>query len=106
MSNVFRLAINRDLTGPDNRHPFRAKSRREQMPRRAVLFDHLISAGEQRRGTSRPSAFAVLRLMTSSYLVGACTGRSAGFSPLGCEFCVAASRDAARVHTIGRCPAM
>ena len=34
------------------------------------------------RGTSRPSAFAVLRLITSSYLVGACTGRSAGFSPL------------------------
>src|SRR5262245_35298364 len=33
-------------------------------------------------GTSRPSAFAVLRLMTSSYLVGACTGKSAGFSPL------------------------
>ena len=32
------------------------------------------------RGKSR--AFAVLRLMTSSYLVGACTGRSAGFSPL------------------------
>ena len=33
-------------------------------------------------GTVRPSALAVLRLMTSSYLVGACTGRSAGFSPL------------------------
>ena len=33
-------------------------------------------------GTSRPSAFAVLRLITSSYLVGACTGRSAGFLPL------------------------
>src|SRR5262249_14529054 len=33
-------------------------------------------------GTVRPNAFAVLRLMTSSYLVGACTGRSAGFSPL------------------------
>ena len=33
------------------------------------------------QGTSRPSAFAVLRLMTSSYLVGACTGRSAGFAP-------------------------
>ena len=30
----------------------------------------------------RPSALAVLRLITSSYLVGACTGRSAGFSPL------------------------
>src|SRR5262249_49809683 len=33
-------------------------------------------------GISRPSAFAVLRLSTSSYFVGACTGRSAGFSPL------------------------
>src|SRR6516165_2917607 len=33
-------------------------------------------------GTVRPSALAVLRLMTSSYLVGACTGRSLGFSPL------------------------
>src|SRR5262249_25438866 len=32
-------------------------------------------------GTSRPSALAVLRLITSSYLTGACTGRSAGFSP-------------------------
>ena len=30
---------------------------------------------------SRPSAFAVLRLMTVSYLVGACTGRSAGLAP-------------------------
>src|SRR5262249_3694895 len=33
-------------------------------------------------GMSRPRALAVLRLITSSYLVGACTGRSAGFSPL------------------------
>src|SRR5262249_39169765 len=33
-------------------------------------------------GTSRPSALAVLRLITNSYFVGACTGRSAGFSPL------------------------
>src|SRR3954469_22355582 len=33
-------------------------------------------------GKSSPSALAVLRLITSSYLVGACTGRSAGFSPL------------------------
>jgi hypothetical protein len=32
-------------------------------------------------GTSRPSALAVFRLMTNSYLVGACTGRSAGFPP-------------------------
>src|SRR6186997_2367106 len=33
-------------------------------------------------GTVRPSALAVLRLITSSNLTGACTGRSAGFSPL------------------------
>ena len=33
-------------------------------------------------GIVRPSAFAVLRLITSWYLVAACTGRSAGFSPL------------------------
>ena len=33
-------------------------------------------------GTSRPSDLAVLRLITNSYLVGACTGRSAGFWPL------------------------
>src|SRR6516225_9031559 len=30
----------------------------------------------------RPSSLAVFRLSTSSYLLGACTGRSAGFSPL------------------------
>src|SRR5262245_55742470 len=33
-------------------------------------------------GTSRPMVLAVFVLITSSYLVGACTGRSAGFSPL------------------------
>jgi hypothetical protein len=31
---------------------------------------------------ARPSALAVLRLMTSSIFVTCCTGRSAGFSPL------------------------
>ena len=30
----------------------------------------------------RPIALAVLRLIINSYLVGACTGRLAGFSPL------------------------
>src|SRR5262245_57076857 len=33
-------------------------------------------------GTSRPSALAALRLRTIWYLVGICTGKSAGFSPL------------------------
>ena len=32
-------------------------------------------------GTSSPSALAVLRFITVSYLVGACTGRSAGALP-------------------------
>jgi hypothetical protein len=32
-------------------------------------------------GTFRPSVLAVLRLMTSSKLVGCWTGRSAGFAP-------------------------
>src|SRR5262249_60643355 len=33
-------------------------------------------------GIARPISLAVFRLITSLYLVGACTGRSAGFSPL------------------------
>src|SRR6516165_7359071 len=32
-------------------------------------------------GTDKPSAFAVFKLMASSYLFGASTGKSAGFSP-------------------------
>src|SRR5206468_3089077 len=32
-------------------------------------------------GMLSPSAFAIFRLITSSYLVGACTGSSLGFSP-------------------------
>jgi GNAT superfamily N-acetyltransferase len=43
-------------------------------------------------GTVRPSALAVLRLITSSYLVGSCTGRSDGFSPLRIRSTYAALR--------------
>jgi hypothetical protein len=32
-------------------------------------------------GTVRPNALPVFRLIANSYLVGACTGRSAGFAP-------------------------
>src|SRR5262249_19048404 len=45
---------------------------------------HSITSSARARsvgGMVRPSAFAVLRLMASSYLFGACTGRSAGFAP-------------------------
>jgi hypothetical protein len=62
--------------------PLRAKSRlmhrRKERPYSITSSARLSSAG----GTVRPSAFAVLRLMMSSNLVGSCTGRSAGFSPL------------------------
>jgi hypothetical protein len=40
-----------------------------------LLFDHLVGEGERHGGTSRPSAFAVLRLITSSYFVGPDTYR-------------------------------
>ena len=45
------------------------------------MIDHSITSSAPASsvvGTSRPSAFAVLRLITSSYLVGACTGKSPG----------------------------
>ena len=46
------------------------------------LFDHLVGAAAGRCRDLRPSAFAVLRLMISSNLVGCSTGRSAGLAPL------------------------
>src|SRR6516162_5325651 len=56
-----------------------AKQRDELAPLHSITSSARASTVA---GISRPSAFAVLRLITSSYLVGACTGRSAGFSPL------------------------
>ncbi len=43
-------------------------------------------------GTSRPSTLAVLRLMASSNLVGACTGRSAGLAPFSIRSTYSAAR--------------
>ena len=50
----------------------------------SVLAHSITSSARASKlsGTVSPSALAVLRLITSSYLVGACTGKSAGFSPL------------------------
>src|SRR5207244_11223176 len=46
---------------------------------KAAPYSITSSAATSRPGrTVRPSAFAVLRLRTVSYLVGVCTGRSAG----------------------------
>ena len=63
----------------------RPRSRRAAEQRDEFAPLHSITSSARASsvgGTSRPSALAVLRLITSSYLVGACTGRSAGFSPL------------------------
>src|SRR5215472_1336249 len=76
---------------PDTRHLARLLPPRRERPRNRAAEQrdegaalHSITSSARASsvcGTVRPSAFAVLRLMTSSYLVGACTGRSAGFSP-------------------------
>src|SRR5262245_17533362 len=75
----------------DHRHRglLRARRKRPRGSRAAEKRDefpslHSITSSARASsvgGTVRPSALAVLRLMTNSYLVGACTGRSAGFSP-------------------------
>src|SRR5262249_9312571 len=77
---------------PDHRHPRLLRAGRDR-PRRSRATDqreeraplHSITSSARAStvaGTSMPSVFAVLRLITSSYLVGYCTGKSAGFSPL------------------------
>jgi hypothetical protein len=47
----------------------------------AILFDHFVGNREQRRWNAQ-SEHAILRLTTSSNLVGCSTGRSAGLAPL------------------------
>jgi transposase len=71
----------------------RPKSRRAELVERCHPRTHAMQQKElysitssarasNEGGTLRPRALAALRLITSPYLVGACTGRSAGFSPL------------------------
>src|SRR6516162_11683058 len=68
--------------------PFAADSIRQQfgtqMPQGGHPPHHSSTSSARAStvaGISRPSDLAVFRLITSSYLVAACTGRSAGFSP-------------------------
>jgi hypothetical protein len=56
-----------------------AEQRDEVAPSHSITSSAMESS---RAGISIPSAFAVLRLMTNSNLVGCSTGSSAGFSPL------------------------
>ena len=76
---------------PDHRHRRLLRPRRKRPGRRAaekrdeIAPLHSITSSARASsvgGQLRPSALAVLRLMTSSNLVGCRTGRSAGFSPL------------------------
>jgi hypothetical protein len=56
----------------------------KRLMRRSKLDGYSITSSARcwrDRGTSSSSAFAVLRLMTNSYVVGNWTGRSAGFAP-------------------------
>jgi hypothetical protein len=46
-----------------------------------TLFNYSSARASSIGGTSIPSALAVSRLIVNSYLVGCCTGRSAGFAP-------------------------
>src|SRR5215471_7910559 len=63
--------------------PYRRRPAAEQRDELAALHSITSSARASNvGGKSRPSALAVFKLTTSSYFVGACTGRSAGFSPL------------------------
>jgi hypothetical protein len=74
------------------------KTRREQLHK----WHHYSMVSSARTstagGTSRPSTLAVLRLITVSYLVGACTGRSPGFSPLRMRIDVAGGAYRSRVR--------
>src|SRR5262245_35663470 len=77
---------------PDYRNSSRLLRARHERPRRRTAqqryelasFHSITSSARATRvaGTSRPSALAAFRLSTNSNLVGCCTGRSAGFSPL------------------------
>src|SRR5215472_11394782 len=74
---------------PNSLGLLRARSERPRRRRTAEQRDELASLhsitssarASSVGGTSRPRALAALRLITNSYLLGACTGRSVGLSP-------------------------
>src|SRR5207245_2754704 len=86
---------------PDNRHCRLLRARRER-PCRCTTENrdelppsHSITSSARASnegGTVRPSAFAVLKLITSSNLVGCSTARSPGLAPLRILSTYAAAR--------------
>src|SRR5262249_39623228 len=70
----------RRLLRPRRERPCRRAAQRDELaPLHSITSSAMASTPG---GIVRSSVLAVLRLITSSYLVGACTGRSAGFAPL------------------------
>src|SRR5262249_32817367 len=72
------------LLRPRGERPKGARSRSAAEPRDELPPSHSITSSARRRkdsGIVSPIAFAVLRLTTSSNLVGCSTGMSAGFLP-------------------------
>ena len=74
---------------------FRSTPMNGQFPSRSACLKRAATSGSRQRhsitssarnkydaGIVSPIALAALRLMTISYLVGSCTGRSCGFAPL------------------------
>jgi hypothetical protein len=71
---------------PNSRLAIRSPRRRWRAAsaERRIAFPHSITSSARTSsdgGTSSPSALAVFRLRAVSYLVGACTGSSAGLAP-------------------------
>src|SRR5262245_12516521 len=87
---IIRGERHKHANAPHPARLLRARCERQRDSRTAEQRDelaslHSITSSARNRidvGTSRPIALAVLTLTVSSNLVGACTGRSAGFSPL------------------------
>src|SRR6476469_8791014 len=85
-----RAVAARSARGAGGENRRRAAEQRDELAPLHSITSSAVASSDG--GTSRPSAFAVLRLMTSSYLVGACTGRSAAFSPLKIRSTYSAAR--------------
>src|SRR5262252_4962444 len=73
------------LSAKIRRSPSLAETAAVDPERPFATYPHSMTSSARARidgGTVRPSAFAILRLITSSNVVGCCTGRSAGLAPL------------------------
>src|SRR5262249_43886450 len=86
--SIIRSPVHKHANPP---HTLRLLRARRERPRGRAAEEHdevaavhsMTSAARRRNdsGIARPSALAVVRLITRSYLVGCSTGRSPGFAP-------------------------